>query len=167
MSFRQEVASWTFPSQLPTSSAPSIGANAPTTSKLQLLNPDQKPTILTFLRHCGCPFAEKTFLSFRLTASTHPSIHFAAVSHSNQSATDKWLEAIGGAENVHISVDSDREIFAQWGLGVCSFWHILSPANMWSLYELGREQGIVSKPLSHLFLDSYPNLSCEMHRGRV
>ena len=45
---------------------------------------------------------------------------------------------------MHIVVDSDREIFAQWGLGVSSLWHVLNPASLWSAYKLGREQGIVS-----------------------
>ena len=144
MTFQQEVASWTFPSKLPSTSIPSIGANVPSTSQLHLPEPDGKPTILTFLRHCGCPFAEKTFLSFRTTASVHPSIHFIAISHSDQSATDKWLEAIGGTGNVRVIVDKDRELFAQWGLGTCSFWHVLSPAGLWNSYKLGRDQGIVS-----------------------
>ena len=147
-----------FPSQLSTSPIPSIGANAPSTSKLPLPNPDEKPTILTFLRHCGCPFAEKTFLSFRAAASAHPSVNFVAVSHSAQSATNKWLEAIGGADNVRIIVDNERELFAQWGLGVSSFWHVLNPASMWSVYKLGKEQGIVSRFPIPLFPGSYLDL---------
>lgn len=135
-----------FPSKLSTSPVPSVGANAPSISKLQLPTSDEKPTILTFLRHCGCPFAEKTFRSFRAAASTHPSLNFVAVSHSDQSATHKWLEAVGGAENVRIIVDSERELFARWGLGVSSFWHVLNPASMWSVYKLGKEQGIWNRP---------------------
>ena len=146
MTFQQELASWTFPAHLSPSLKPSIGANAPSTSNLQLPSPDEKPTILTFLRHCGCPFAEKTFLSFRAAACAYPSINFVAVSHSDQSSTEKWLKAIGGAENVRIIVDSDRELFAQWGLGVSSLWHVLSPASMLNAYKLGRDQGIVSNP---------------------
>ncbi|KAL9077113.1 MAG: hypothetical protein Q9161_000379 [Pseudevernia consocians] len=142
MTFQQEAASWIFPSQLSASPIPSIGANAPSTSKLQLPNSDETPTIITFLRHCGCPFAEKTFLSLRAAASAHPSITFVAVSHSDQSATDKWFEAVGGADNVRIIVDSERELFAHWGLGVSSFWHVLNPASMWNAYKLGKEQGI-------------------------
>lgn len=59
--------------------------------------------------------------------SAHPSINFVAVSHSDQSAADKWLEAVGGADNVRILVDSERELFAHWGLGVSSFRHVLNP----------------------------------------
>lgn len=156
MTFNQEAASWAFPSQLSTSPVPSIGANAPSVSQLQLPTSDEKATILTFLRHCGCPFAEKTFLSFRAAASTHPSINFVAVSHSDQIATDKWLEAVGGADNVHVIVDSERELFARWGLGVSSFWHVLNPASMWNVYRLGKEHGIVSSFPSLLFPSSYP-----------
>ena len=156
MTLQQEVASWIFPSQLATSPIPSIGATAPSASKLQLLNPGNKPTILTFLRHCGCPFAEMTFLRLRAAASAHPSIDFVAVSHSDQSATEKWLEAIGGARDVRVIVDDERELFAQWGLGVSSLWHVLYPASMWSAFKLGREQGIVSISRSPFLLAQTP-----------
>lgn len=158
MTFQQEAASWIFPSRLSTSPIPSIAVNAPSTSKLPLPNPNVNPTIITFLRHCGCPFAEKTFLSFRAAASAHPSINFVAVSHSDESATNRWLEAVGGADHVRIIVDSERELFARWGLGVSSFWHVLNPASMWSVYRLGKEQGIVSNELRIFFPSPWPHV---------
>ena len=88
------------------------------------------PTLLASVRHCGCPFSEKTFLSLRATASAHPSIDFVAASHSSQCGTDKWLKAIGGPENIRIVVDSDRELLARWGLGVSSFGHLESSEHM-------------------------------------
>lgn len=168
MTFQQEAASWIFPSQLSTSPVPSIGTkpSSTSTSKLQLPNPHEKPIIITFLRHCGCPFAEKTFQSLRAAASAHPSIDFVAVSHSDQSATGKWLEAVGGADKVRIIVDAERELFAHWGLGVSSFWHVLSPASMWSVYQLGKEQGIVSSFSSPWFPNAHLNLSREKTRRR-
>lgn len=160
MTFQQEAASWIFPSHLSTSLIPSIGANAPSGSKLQLPTSDEKATILTFLRHCGCPFAEKTFQSFRAAASAHPSINFIAVSHSDQAATNTWLEAVGGADSVRVIVDSERELFARWGLGVCSFWHVLNPASMWNVYKLGKEHGIVSDFPGLLFPSLF--IPCEL-----
>lgn len=68
------------------------------------------------------------------------------MSHSDQAATDRWLEAVGGAGNIHVIVDPEREIYAQWGLGVSNFWHVLSPWSMWSVYKLGKEQGIWNRP---------------------
>ena len=141
-----------FPSHLSISPIPSIGANAPSTSKLQFSNTDEKPTILTFLRHCGCPFAEKAFRSLRAVAFANPSVNFVAVSHSDQSATDKWLEAVGGAGNVRIIVDCERGLFARWGLGVSGFWHVLNPTNLWNAYRLGKDQGIVSSFAVQCFL---------------
>ena len=88
------------------------------TPTFSILN--DNPTVLASVCLCGCPFSEKTFLSLRATASAHPSIEFVDVSHSSQSGTDKWLTAIGVAENIRIIVDSDRELLARWGLSVSS-----------------------------------------------
>ncbi|KAK4694565.1 hypothetical protein P7C71_g3038, partial [Lecanoromycetidae sp. Uapishka_2] len=146
MTLRQELSSWAFPTPLSTSPVPSIGSRAPSSSKLPIPACNGKATIVTFLRHCGCPFAEKTFLSLRTTASAHPEISCVAVSHSDQAATDKWLESVGGAGDVQIVVDPDREVYAQWGLGISNFWHVLSPWSMWSVYKLGKEEGIWNRP---------------------
>lgn len=43
---------------------------------------------------------------------------------------------------MQVIIDSEWEIYAQWGLGVSSFWHVLSPWSMWSVYKLGKEEGI-------------------------
>lgn len=39
-------------------------------------------------------------------------------------------------------VDADRAIYAAWGLGVCGYAHVLSPASFASLFRLGREKNI-------------------------
>ena len=146
MTFQQELSSWLSPTKVPISPAPSLGSEAPSTPKLLLPDPSGKPTIHTFLRHCGCPFAEKTFLSFRSAASAHPNIRFIAVSHSDQASTEKWLEAVGGPGAVQVVVDSTRETYARWGLGVSSLWHVLSPGGLWSVYKVGKEDNIWNRP---------------------
>lgn len=55
MSWRTEFSSWMFPSDLETSDAPAVGSRAPLSSRLVLPATDGKPTIVSFLRHCGCP----------------------------------------------------------------------------------------------------------------
>lgn len=102
--------------------------------------------IITFLRHCGCPFAEKTFLSLRSAARENPDIDCVAVFHSSQSSIDKWLDAVGGAGPLKIIIDADRKTYAQWGLGVSSFSHVLSPSALWSVYKLGKEERIWNRP---------------------
>ncbi|KAB8296845.1 hypothetical protein EYC80_002256 [Monilinia laxa] len=148
MTFQQELNSWLSPSPTDVQSPPEINSKAPSSSKLTFPNPNGKPAIITFLRHCGCPFAEKTFLTLRTLATSHPNTHFIVLSHSAQSSTDTWLQSIGGASpsNLQVIVDSDREIYAQWGLGTSSAWHILNPWSMFSVFKLGREEQIWNRP---------------------
>jgi hypothetical protein len=91
------------------------------------------------------PVAEKTFQLLRKFADKHPEINFVAISHSDEEATERWVIAIGGEWDVHVIVDPGRELYAQWGLGVSGFYHVLSPsmelahgewkslANVWKL----------------------------------
>ena len=148
MTFQQELSSWFAPrdnQQIP--DPPSIGSKAPQTSKIQL---SSSPLIVAFLRHCGCPFAEKTFLNLRETARAHRAISFIAVSHSSQSATDTWLASLPQAgsepDNLQIVVDEAREAYTAWGLGVSSFGHVLSPSGLYAVWRLGREEGIWNRP---------------------
>lgn len=90
--------------------------------------------------------AEKTFRHLRSTAASHPEVHFIAVSHSNTAATQTWLSSIDGAGQVQMLVDSERKLYAQWGLGVSSFWHVLNPWSLWSVYKTGKQEGIWNRP---------------------
>ncbi|KUJ21003.1 uncharacterized protein LY89DRAFT_704959 [Mollisia scopiformis] len=147
MTFQQELQSWLSPTSLTTSPAPELGSKAPSSEPLPFPSKDGKRTIVTFLRHCGCPFAEKNFLSLRTLASQHANaINFVAISHSSQSSTEKWLSAIGGAGDVQVIVDSERAVYAKWGLGVSSAWHVLNPWSMWEVYKLGKGEGIWNRP---------------------
>ncbi|KAL8659798.1 MAG: hypothetical protein Q9202_006948 [Teloschistes flavicans] len=146
MTYQQELASWLSPSPIATAPSPSIGSTAPSTPKLPFPNSNDRPVLVTFLRHCGCPFAEKTFLRLRATADAHQNITFIAVSHSDQSSTDTWLEAVGGPGKVEVIINPDREIYAAWGLGISSFWHALNPGNLRSAYKLWKEEGIWNRP---------------------
>ncbi|KAK7728350.1 hypothetical protein SLS53_009261 [Cytospora paraplurivora] len=139
--FSQEFQSFKTPPAKQVAPVPKVGEPAPKHEKLKL---DQgKPTIIVFLRHCGCPFAEKTFRD--LTAFSikhHPQIHCVAVSHSDQTATDSWVEHVGGAWETDLVVDEDRDVYAAWGLGLSSYWHAVGPASIYSAVQLGRTQGI-------------------------
>lgn len=69
-----------------------------------------------------------------------------AVSHSDKPSTDKWVESVGGAGNVQIVVDDGRKIYAQYGLGVASFWHVLNPWSLGEVFRLAREEKIANRP---------------------
>ncbi|RQM08180.1 hypothetical protein DH86_00000625, partial [Scytalidium sp. 3C] len=138
----QELDSWKTPTALHVAPVPEIGSLAPLSSKLTLPNPNGKPTIVTFLRHCGCPFAEKTFRQFRDLAGKYQDVNFVAVSHSSQESTDNWVIVIGGEWDIHVIVDTERELYAQWGLGVSSTWHVINPWTLVSTFTLGKKEGI-------------------------
>ncbi|KAF2435770.1 hypothetical protein EJ08DRAFT_729643 [Tothia fuscella] len=149
MTFYQEYSSWWSPPAKRLSPTPSIGQRAPSTARLPLPPPDGRPTIVTFLRHCGCPFAEDSFIQLRNLALQNTPIHFVAISHSSQSSTDGWLRAVGGpgTQNpITVIVDEEREIYAKWGLGISGWMHVLSPGGLYSAYKLGRAKDIWNRP---------------------
>jgi hypothetical protein len=39
-------------------------------------------------------------------------------------------------------VDEGRELYARWGLGVGTTWHVLNPRTGWSMLRLGKEEGV-------------------------
>lgn len=162
--WQKEWASWKSPKPVETAQPPAVGAMGPSLPKLRIPNKDGKPTIITFLRHCGCPcrsirlqnsqpllitlalVAEKTFIHFRALANKHPEALFIAVSHSDQAATDKWVISVGGEWDTHIIVDTERELYAAWGLGVSTAWHVLNPFSMYSVFSLGKQENIWNRP---------------------
>ncbi|KAK3375417.1 hypothetical protein B0H63DRAFT_453193 [Podospora didyma] len=119
---------------------PKVGDRAPWSDQIQF--PSAKPVLLVFLRHCGCPFAEKTFRSLATFSVKHPSVHCIAVSHCSQADTDGWVIKVGGEWNVEVVVDESRELYRQWGLGTTSTWYAMSPWNLYSAYRLGEDEGI-------------------------
>lgn len=89
--------------------------------------------------------AEKTFRQLTYLSNKHPEIAFIAVSHSDQGATDKWVISVGGEWSVEIIVDTERQLYAGWGLGVSSTWHVLNPWSIYSVYKLAKDEKIWNK----------------------
>ncbi|EMF14944.1 uncharacterized protein SEPMUDRAFT_59234 [Sphaerulina musiva SO2202] len=149
MTFQQELNSWFAPKDSPNNCPPPrVGEQAPRSTKLEL-QPNHR-TIIAFLRHCGCPFAEKTYLLLRESAKSHQDIDFIAVSHSDQASTDKWVRSIpqfgSESENLRVVVDDTKEAYAAYGLGISSWLHVLSPASMMNVFSLARREGISNRP---------------------
>lgn len=136
----QELKSFKTPPRKEVAPVPKIGDTAPVSEKLSL--PHDKPTIIVFLRHCGCPFAEKTFRLLTKFSAKHPEIHCIAVSHSSQADTDAWVVEVGGEWDVEVVVDPERDVYSAWGLGISSTWHALNPWSLYSAYRLGKDEGI-------------------------
>ncbi|KAI1772441.1 hypothetical protein F4818DRAFT_425911 [Hypoxylon cercidicola] len=143
-SLNQELESFKTPPAKEVAPVPKIGEKAPVHPNLAL--PSDKPTVIVFLRHCGCPFAEKTFKNLTALSMRYKDVHFVAVSHSSAEATERWVVEVGGNWEVQVVVDFERELYAQWGLGVSNTWHVLSPLTLYKTLQLGKSEGIWNRP---------------------
>lgn len=92
------------------------------------------------------PVAEKTFKSLAILSSQQSNIHCIAVSHSSEEATERWIPQVGGTWDVDVIIDEERNLYAQWGLGLSSVWASMGPTVFWSLYKLGTGEGIWNRP---------------------
>src|SRR5947209_16266037 len=80
-SLRRELDPRTFlppRSSPPAGPVPQVGDPAPTGT----LGLDAHASVIAFMRHVGCPFAEATFRALRTAAAAHPELRFVAVSHA-------------------------------------------------------------------------------------
>ncbi|RFN47192.1 thioredoxin-like fold protein [Fusarium flagelliforme] len=127
--FWKELDSWKTPIAKQVGPQVEVGAKAPWSQRLRL--PDGKPTLVVFLRHCGYKV---------------PSVHCIAVSHSSEEATDRWLPQVGGTWNIDMVIDEERDLYANWGLGISSTWHAVNPFTMWNVFSLGKNEGIWNRP---------------------
>lgn len=56
--------------------------------------------LVAFVRHCGCPFAEKEVKLLGAETRKHSDLHVVIVQHSAEAETKEWFERIG-----YVSID--------------------------------------------------------------
>lgn len=56
------------------------------------------------------------------------------------------MASVGGEQDVTVIVDDGRELYAKYGLGVSSAWHVLNPWSMWNVFRLGQKEKIWNRP---------------------
>ncbi|KAL5611416.1 hypothetical protein BROUX41_000973 [Berkeleyomyces rouxiae] len=116
------------PPPVPIAALPEIGHLAPRDRDRKLALGDGRNVMVVFLRCVGCAFAQKTFLQLRdIAQRAGRDLHCVAVSHSSPVATNKWLSLLGGPGPVEIVIDEERVLYAAWGLGLASVWHMFNP----------------------------------------
>ncbi len=126
------------PRALPVAPAPSPGEYA---RELPLALERGRPAVVAFLRHTGCPFAERTMQMLREGAASSPEIQWVAISHAPAPETARWCEAIGGAGAVEVASDPSRRSYAAWGLGRTELGHFMGRRSLGAVAGLAR-QGI-------------------------
>lgn len=53
---------------------------------------------------------------------------------------------MGGEWDAKVIVDANRELYAQWGLGISSAWHVLNPWSLYSVLRLVGTEKISNRP---------------------
>jgi len=123
------------PPALPALPAPLPGDRAPS---LPLAIEPDRHAIVAFLRHTGCPFAERMMHMLREGAVRSPDVQWIAISHAPEQATARWCHAVGGTEGVQVASDPSRRSYADWGLERTSLGHFLGPRSLAAAASLAR-----------------------------
>ncbi|HEY1352501.1 MAG TPA: AhpC/TSA family protein [Ktedonobacteraceae bacterium] len=134
-----DLRTFLHPAPIAVQAAPVVGKTAPDT--IALPNERNRPYVIAFLRHTGCPFAEATLHELRACSLAHPTIEWVAVSHAAQQPTSAWCKACGGTGQVHFLSDEKRTLYATWGLGLTTASHFLGRRSLAGVLRLAR-QGI-------------------------
>lgn len=126
------------PRALPVAPAPEPGEPA---RELPVVLESGRPAIVAFLRHTGCPFAERTMQMLREQAASSPAVQWLAISHAPNAETARWCDAVGGAGAVVVASDPSRRAYAAWGLDRTSLGHFMGRSSLAAVSSLAR-QGI-------------------------
>lgn len=123
------------PPQQKVAAALKAGDNAPILENIDV----NKTTLIAFLRHIGCPFAEATVKQLRQDyerLDTNNNIQFVIVTHGDNEVAEKWLAEIGGYNGLTWLHDTNRERYGAWGIGYSNRRHVLSLKNFGTIFSL-------------------------------
>ena len=103
--------------------------------------------LVAFIRHVGCPFAERTVKALNAWGKKHPQVKLFLVSHGDPGITQQWLAEIGGIGAMELVNDPQRTLYGAWGLGYSSLWHFAGPSSLLGVARLW-QQGIHNRVAS-------------------
>jgi len=133
-------------SPLPDISGPAPSALGPVSF------PSGAPTLIAFVRHCGCPFAEKEIQLLAAETKKNSSLHVIIIQHSEQSVTEDWFASLNGPslfpskERYTLVSDPQRNLYARWGIGQLGWGSMVNGDVMRKLNEQKTKEGIDLRP---------------------
>lgn len=92
--------------------------------------------LVAFIRHVGCPFAERDVRALRCWAVANSKVSVYLVSHGSEVATMQWLRSIGGAGDLEVVIDESRELYGAWGLGYSNVLHFMGRRSLLGVMSL-------------------------------
>jgi len=102
----------------------------------------ERPRVIAFLRHVGCPFTEATAREMRAAAAVAPAVEWVAVTHSPPAVTMSWCARVGGCDELRLVEDESRALYASWGLGRTGVRHFLGLRSLRAVLRLRAEDEI-------------------------
>lgn len=98
---------------------PSVGEKAPS---VEGVNYTQSGHLIAFVRHCGCPFAEKEVRQLARVAKENQKIRIVIVAHSADDVVQDWFKRIGAPhfeslDRVVVRADPDYRLYNAFGIG--------------------------------------------------
>jgi hypothetical protein len=123
----------TRPKQQAVSDTLKVADPAPALANIELLS---NTTLIVFLRHVGCPFAENTVKQVRNWSASHAGTKIILVSHGDEISTANWLQSIGGQGSATLLIDENRTTYGKWGLGYSGLMHFMGLASLSSVVRL-------------------------------
>lgn len=73
---------------------PKVGDAAPSLPSVSWAAPGRKGTLVAFVRHCGCPFAEKETTDLMRIAKAEEGVQVVVIAHSERDIAQAWFESI-------------------------------------------------------------------------
>ncbi|THY82249.1 hypothetical protein D6C95_08827 [Aureobasidium pullulans] len=132
---------------------PEIGDQAPArVGSVDLKSGGGRPTLVAFVRHCGCPFAEKEVQLLGAESRKNEKLHVVIVQHSEEATTQQWFEDIGGkkafpdSKRYTLVADPERKAYAAWGVGSLGWGGMVNGGVMEALKSLKESDGIDLRP---------------------
>ena len=124
------------PGQQQVGAEPAIGDRLPSAEAFRCERPLR---CIAFLRHVGCPFAEKTVRELRDLGASDARLQVFFVGHGDRGTTVKWLAEIGGAAAATWVDDPKRRLYGNCGLGFSRAAHFLGRASLTRALALRRD----------------------------
>ncbi|CAD6899823.1 unnamed protein product [Tilletia controversa] len=123
-----------------TTAVPSEGSQAPALDGVEF----SKPTLVAFVRHCGCPFAQKEIILLgRAYKNSGDKLQIVIVQHAAQESIDDGEKHL---PQVKIIADPEHKVYASWGVGSLSVLGLWWPPALFNLAVLAYKEGIVNTP---------------------
>ncbi|PWN44392.1 hypothetical protein IE81DRAFT_321286 [Ceraceosorus guamensis] len=133
-------------------SSPAVGSQAPSLpTGIDSWQTQGGPgTLVAFVRHCGCPFAEEEVKNLIEASKTNPGLRVVVITHAERDVAENWFREVGRDDfpsTTHpiLIDDPSTRLYATWGIGELSWGGLFNLSMLSRLRELASTKGISNR----------------------